>query len=107
MKVGLDTGIAVLLLLFVVLAQNCAAPAPSRQAANAGFTELLDRPRLFAQHSRSWHPWSTAAIPPGAQAAGFRTLALDSDFTQPLPSGWLGGCRVAGNGEPVTPFNTD
>ena len=30
--------------------------------------------------------------PPGAAAAGLTTLALNSDFTQPLPKNWLGGC---------------
>jgi hypothetical protein len=108
MNIGLNTGIAVLLLPFVVLAQNRAASAPPQQAANTGFAELLDRPRLFVQHSRSWQSaGSGPAIPPGAQAAGFTMLALDSDFTQQLPSNWLGGCPVAGNGAPVTPFNTD
>ena len=30
--------------------------------------------------------------PPGAAAAGLTTLALNSDFTQPLQKNWLGGC---------------
>src|SRR5262249_8960964 len=40
-------------------------------------------------------------------AAKFTTLALNSDFTVQLPPNWLGGWRVAGNGEPVTAFYTD
>jgi hypothetical protein len=33
---------------------------------------------------------SSPAAPAGAQAAGFTTLAANYDFTQPLPSNWLG-----------------
>jgi hypothetical protein len=33
---------------------------------------------------------SSPAVPAGAQAAGFTTLAANYDFTQPLPSNWLG-----------------
>ncbi len=33
---------------------------------------------------------STPAVPPGAQAAGFTTLAANYDFTQPMPANWLG-----------------
>ena len=44
---------------------------------------------------------SSPMAPTGAQAAGFTTLALNSDFTQQLPSNWLGGCAVAGSGAPT------
>lgn len=37
-------------------------------------------------------PQVAATVPPGALSAGFTTQALNSDFTQPLPKGWLGGC---------------
>jgi hypothetical protein len=30
------------------------------------------------------------AVPAGVQPAGFTTLAANYDFTQPLPSNWLG-----------------
>jgi hypothetical protein len=46
-------------------------------------------------------------VPPGAAAAEFKTLALNSDFTLQLPPNWLGGCSVAGNGQPVTGFFQD
>lgn len=52
-------------------------------------------------------PGLRPTVPASAAAAGFTTLALNSDFTQQLPSNWLGGCPVAGNGADVTPFNTD
>src|SRR5215469_5079547 len=54
-------------------------------------------------------PSRTGAIPPAAAAAaGFTTLALNSDFTQPLPANWLGGCTNPGNGQPVSPqFHDD
>jgi hypothetical protein len=43
-------------------------------------------------------------MPAGAAAAGFTTLALDSDFTKQMPAGWLGGCPTPGNGQwPLTP----
>lgn len=45
--------------------------------------------------------WSQPSIPPPAARAGFTTLALDFDATHQLPSHWLGGCNVAGNGDPV------
>jgi hypothetical protein len=94
MNVRLNTEIAVLLLPFVVLAQNRAASTPPQQAANSGFTELLNRPRLFP-HSQSWHSTRSApAIPPGAQAAGFTTLSFNADFSLPeyanaLNNSWL------------------
>jgi hypothetical protein len=43
----------------------------------------------------------TDPIPPGARAAGFTTLALNSNFTQPMRSGWLGGCPNPGDGATV------
>jgi hypothetical protein len=46
-------------------------------------------------------PGSQPPAPAGAAAAGFTTLALNSDFTQAMPSNWLGGCSVAGSGAPV------
>jgi hypothetical protein len=46
-------------------------------------------------------------VPAGAKAAGFTTLALNSDFTHQLPSNWLGGCSVAGNGQSVSDFFAD
>lgn len=52
-------------------------------------------------------PGSTPPVPAGAAAAGFTTLALNSDWTHSMPSNWLGGCPVAGNGAPVTAWNTD
>jgi hypothetical protein len=48
-------------------------------------------------------PGSTPPAPAGAAAAGFTTLALNSDFTQKMPAGWLGGCATPGNGQPVSP----
>jgi hypothetical protein len=36
-------------------------------------------------------------------AAGFTTLALNSDFTQPMPDKWLGGCANPGSGAGVSP----
>jgi hypothetical protein len=50
---------------------------------------------------------SGPTAPAGAQAAGYTTLALNSDFTHQLPSNWLGGCAVAGNGAPVGDFYQD
>jgi hypothetical protein len=52
-------------------------------------------------------PGSGPTVPSQAAAAGFTTLALNSDFTQQLPSNWLGGCAVAGNGQPVGDFFSD
>jgi hypothetical protein len=46
-------------------------------------------------------PGSSPPVPAGAAAAGFTTLALNSDFTQPQAANWLGGCSVAGNGAPT------
>ena len=37
------------------------------------------------------------AVPPAAAAAGFRTLALNTDFSQPQPPGWF-GCLGSGPG---------
>jgi len=43
-------------------------------------------------------------IPPAqAVAAGFTTLALNSDFTQTQPANWLGGCANPGDGTAVNP----
>jgi hypothetical protein len=39
-----------------------------------------------------------AEIPPAAQAAGFTTLALNSDFERPMPKNWLGGCPNGADG---------
>jgi len=40
------------------------------------------------------------AKPPGPAAAlGFTTLALNSDFTQQMPTNWLGGCPNGANGQ--------
>jgi hypothetical protein len=41
------------------------------------------------------------SAPAGAAAAGFTTLALNSDFTQQMPAGWLGGCANPGDYTPV------
>lgn len=46
-------------------------------------------------------------VPAGAQAAGYTTLALNSDFTQQMATNWLGGCPVAGSGSPITDFYAD
>lgn len=50
---------------------------------------------------------STPPVPAGAAAAGFTTLALNSDFTQQMPDKWLGGCANPGNGQPVSPQFSD
>jgi hypothetical protein len=47
------------------------------------------------------------SVPPGAAAAGFTTVALNSDFTQPQPANWLGGCANPGNGAPLSPMFYD
>jgi hypothetical protein len=52
-------------------------------------------------------PGSTPSVPAGAAAAGFTTQALNSDFTEPLPSNWLGGCPNGANGQPVTGYFND
>jgi len=52
-------------------------------------------------------PGSAQSAPAGAVAAGFTTLALNSDFTKQLRPNWLGGCPVAGSGVGVTRFNAD
>jgi hypothetical protein len=44
---------------------------------------------------------NTLPVPPGAQAAGYTTLAMNSDWTTQIPANWLGGCTDAGNGSPV------
>jgi hypothetical protein len=50
----------------------------------------------------------TGPTPPsGAQAAKFTTLALNSDFTQQMPPNWLGGCAVAGDGQPTFGYFED
>ena len=46
-------------------------------------------------------------VPPGAQVAGYTTLALNNDFTQPMPDQWLGGCANPGNGQPNNPMYND
>jgi hypothetical protein len=43
---------------------------------------------------------SGLSVPAGAAAAGFTTLALNSDFTQQLPTNWLGGCPNGPDGLP-------
>jgi hypothetical protein len=47
-------------------------------------------------------PGSSSTVPAGAATAGFTTLALNSDFSQPMAANWLGGCSTAGNGAPTT-----
>ncbi len=42
-------------------------------------------------------PTSAPSIPSAASSVGFTTLALNSDFTQPQPSGWF-GCIGSGSG---------
>lgn len=49
----------------------------------------------------------TPAPPPGAETAGYTTLALDNDFTKPMPANWLGGCANPGNGQPNNPMYFD
>jgi hypothetical protein len=52
---------------------------------------------------------SGPTAPAGAQAAGFTTIALNSDFTQPMPDGWMGNCAHPGDGTPNNPqfYNDD
>jgi len=54
----------------------------------------------------SWAAWTSknyvisvtgSTVPPGAQAAGFTTLASNFDFTQSLPANWLGCKPYDGN----------
>ncbi len=42
-------------------------------------------------------------IPPAAANAGYSKLTFNTDFTQPMPAGWLGGCPNPGNGQPLSP----
>jgi hypothetical protein len=50
-------------------------------------------------------PVASGPTPPiAAQTVGFTTIALNADFTQPLPTNWLGGCP---NGPDGSATNTN
>lgn len=48
-----------------------------------------------------------SSLPPGASSAGYTTQALNDDFTQTMPSNWLGGCATPGNGAANSPSSSD
>jgi hypothetical protein len=54
---------------------------------------------LATAPAAAFEPMDT--IPIAAVKAGFTSLAMDIDFTRPLPTNWLGGCGIAGSGDPV------